>query len=149
MFGYTKDSYYATSDTYFLWSREGKNDIDYLFFLAYLNSKIVKFLFWAKNITIKRSKTKLEEEIPIPNMTLFRSKYQLIIIDLIRYFTSTIIHNIVSVDETKLDKLREISPNTYSQIRNGKPPRRIIDILLFILFDLVEEDIDLLIEKYF
>ena len=149
VFGYTKDSYYATSDTYFLWLREGKNDIDYLFFLAYLNSKIVKFLFRAKNIIIKRSKTKLEEEIPIPNIKLFRSKYQLIIIDLIRYFTSTIIHNIVSVDETKLDKLREISPNTYSQIQNEKPPRRIIDILLFILFDLVEEDIDLLIEKYY
>ena len=148
-FGYTKDSYYATSDTYFLWLREGKNDIDYLFFLAYLNSKIVKFLFRVKNITIKRSKTKIEEEIPIPNITLFRTKYQLIIIDLIRYFTSSIIHNIVSVDETKLDKLREISPNTYSQIRNEKTPRRIIDILLLILFDLVEEDIDLLIEKYY
>ncbi|MBY9014575.1 MAG: Eco57I restriction-modification methylase domain-containing protein [Candidatus Lokiarchaeota archaeon] len=149
VFGYTKDSYYATSDTYFLWLREGRNDIDYLFLLAYLNSKIVNFLFKAKNIMIKRSKTKLEEEIPIPNITLFRSKYQLIIIDLIRYFTSSIIHNIVSVDETKLDKLREISPNTYSQIRNEKPPRRIIDILLFILFDIVEEDIDILIEKYY
>ncbi len=149
VFGYTKDSYYATSDTYFLWLREGKNDIDYLFFLAYLNSKIVKFLFRAKNITIKRSKTKLEEEIPIPNIALFRSKYQLIIIDLIRHFTSTIIHKIVSVDERKLDKLREIAPNTYSQIRDVKLPRRIIDILFFKLFDLVEEDIDLLIEKYY
>ena len=151
VFGYApkKDSYYATSDTYFLWLREGKNDIDYLFFLAYLNSKIVKFLFRAKNIMIKRSKTKLEEEIPIPNIKLFQSKYQLIIIDLIRYFTSNLIHNIVSVDETKLDKLREISPNTYSQIRNENPPGRIIDILLLILFDLAEEDIDLLIEKYY
>ena len=149
VFGYTKDSYYATSDTYFLWLREGRNDIDYLFLLAYLNSKIVNFLFKAKNIMIKRSKTKLEEEIPIPNITLFRSKYQLIIIDLIRYFTSNLIHNIVSVDETKLDKLREISPNTYSQIRNENPPGRIIDILLFILFDIVEEDIDILIEKYY
>jgi len=149
VFGHTKDPYYATSDTYFLWLREGKNDIDYLFFLAYLNSKIVTFLFRAKNITIKRSKTKLEEELPIPNITLFRSKYQLIILDLIRYFTSTIIHNIVSVDETKLDKLRDISPNTYSQIQNEKSHRRIIDILLFRLFDLVEEDIDLLIRKYY
>jgi adenine-specific DNA-methyltransferase len=151
VFGYApkKDSYYATSDTYFLWSREGKNDLDYLFFLAYLNSKIVKFLFSAKNILIKRSKTKLEEEIPIPNITLFRSKYQLIILDLIRYFTSMIIHNIVSVNETKLDKLRELFPDTYSQIRNEKTPRRIIDILLFILLDIVEDDIDILIEKYY
>ena len=149
VFGYSSNSYFATSDSYFLWLKEGKNNIDYLFLLAYLNSKIVKFLFKAKNITIKRSKTKLEEEIPIPNITLFRSKYQLIIIDLIRYFTSTIIHNIVSIDETKLDKLREISTNTYSQLRNEKSPQRIIDILLFILFDLVEEDIDLLMDKYY
>jgi len=148
-FGYTKDSYYATSDTYFLWLREGKNDIDHLFLLAYLNSKIVKFLFRAKNIMIKRSKTKLEEEIPIPNLLLFQSEFQLEIIDLIRYFTSNLTQNIVSIDETKLDKLRKISPNTYSQIRNEKTPRRIIDILFFILFHLVEEEIDLLLEKYY
>ena len=149
VFGYTKDSYFATSDTYFLWLREGKNDIDYLFLLAYLNSKIVKFLFKAKNIMIKRSKTKLEDEIPIPNISLFNSNYQLELIDLIRYFTSNVTQNIVIIDETKLDKLREISPNTFSQIRNEKSPRRIIDILLFKLFSLVEEDIDLLIEKYY
>ena len=149
MFGYTKDSYYATSDTYFLWLREGKNDIDHLFLLAYLNSKIVKFLFRAKNIMIKRSKTKLEEDIPIPNIKIFQSIYKLGVIDLIRYFTSDLIQNIVSIDETKLDKLKEISPNTYSQIRNEKTPRRIIDKLFFMLFDLVEEEIDLLIKKYY
>jgi len=149
VFGYTKDSYYATSDTYFLWLREGKNDIDHLFLLAYLNSKIVKFLFRAKNIMVKRSKTKLEEEILIPNLLLFQSEFQLEIIDLIRYFTSNLTQNIVSIDETKLNKLREVSPNTYSQIRNEKNPRRIIDILFFILFDLNEEEIDLLIEKYY
>ncbi len=149
VFGYTKDSYYATSDTYFLWPREEKNDIDHLFLLAYLNSKIVKFLFRAKNITIKRSKTKLEEEIPIPNIKLFQSKYKLGIIDLIRYFTSNIIQNIVSIEKTKLDMLKELSPHAYSQIRNEKNPQRILDILFFILFDLVEEEIDLLIEKYY
>ncbi|NVM17674.1 MAG: Eco57I restriction-modification methylase domain-containing protein [Candidatus Lokiarchaeota archaeon] len=148
-FGYTKDSYYATSDTYFLWAKEGKNDLDYLFLLAYLNSKIVKFLFMAKNIIVKRSKTKLEEEIPIPNVSLFTSNYQLELIDLIRYFTSSVTQNIVDIDETKFDRLREISPNTFSQIQNEKYPRRIIDILLLKLFDLVEEDIDLLIEKYY
>jgi hypothetical protein len=109
----------------------------------------VKFLFRAKNIMIKRSKTKLEEEIPIPNLLLFQSEFQLEIIDLIRYFTSNLTLNIVSRDETKLDKLKEISPNTYSQIRNEKNPRRIIDILFFILFDLNEEEIDLLLEKYY
>ncbi len=148
-FGYSSESYYATSDTYFLWLREGKNDIDYLFLLAYLNSKIVKFIFKAKNITIKRSKTKLEEEIPIPNILLFQSPHELELIDLILYFTSNLTQNIVSINKTKLDKLREIFPNTYSQIRNEKILRRRIDILLFKLFDLVEEDIDLLLEKYY
>ena len=96
IFGYCPKSYsyYATSDTYFLWLREGKNDIDYLFLLAYLNSKIVKFLFKAKNITVKRSKTKLEEEIPVPNISLFQSQFQLELIDLIRYFTLNLTQNI-------------------------------------------------------
>jgi len=149
VFGYTKDSYYATSDTYFLWLREGNNDIDYLFLLAYLNSKIVKFIFKAKNIMIKRSKTKLEEAIPIPNILLFQSESQLELIDLIRYFTLNLTQNIVSMDKTKFNKLREIDPNTYSQILKEKTSQRIIDIILLRLFDLVEDDIDLLLEKYY
>lgn len=149
VFGYTDDSYYATSDTYFLWLREGKNKFDYLFILAYLNSKIVNFMLKAKNITIKRSKTKLEEEIPFPNILLFQSQYQLELVDLVRYLTSNLTQNIVSIDETKLDKLKELNPNVYSQIRNLKNSKRIIDICLLSLFDLDEENIDLLIEKYY
>jgi adenine-specific DNA-methyltransferase len=151
VFGYSpkNESYYATSDSYFLWLRKGKNDIDYLFFLAYLNSKIMKFLFRAKNIMIKRSKTKLEEEIPIPNISLFNSGYKLELIDLIRYLTSKLTQHIFTFDETKFDKLREIAPNSYSLIRNEKNLHRIIDNFFFKLFDLAEEDIDILIEKYY
>ena len=149
VFGYTEDSYYATSDTYFLWLREGDNNFDYLFLLAYLNSKIVNFLLKAKNITIKRSKTKLEEEIPIPNILLFQSQYQLKLIDLVRYLTSNLTQNIVSMDETKLEKLKELNSKVYSQIRNLKNSKRIIDICLLRLFDLDEENIDFLIEKYY
>jgi hypothetical protein len=149
VFGYTEDSYYATSDTYFLWLREGNNNFDYLFLLAYLNSKIVNFLLKAKNITIKRSKTKLEEEIPIPNILLFQSQYQLKLIDLVRYLTSNLTQNIVSMDETKLEKLKELNSKVYSQIRNLKNSKRIIDICLLRLFDLDEENIDFLIEKYY
>jgi len=100
-------------------------------------------------LILMRSKTKLEDEIPIPNISLFRSSYKLELIDLIRYFTLNLTQNIVSIDKTKFDKLKEISPNTYSQIQNEKTPRRIIDILLFNLFNLVEEDIDFLLEKYY
>ncbi len=149
VFGYTQDSYYATSDTYFLWPREGKTDIDHLFLLAYLNSKIVKFLFKAKNITIKRSKTKLEEEIPVPNISLFQFPYQIELIDIIRYLTSNLTQNIVSMDKGKFDKLKDLNLNIYSQIRDVKNFKRIIDICLLKLFGLDEEEIELLIEKYY
>ncbi|GAG96092.1 unnamed protein product, partial [marine sediment metagenome] len=73
IFGYADSSYYATSDTYFLWPKVPEMQINYPFLLAYLNSKLVRFLFKAKNIKIKRSKTKLEEDLPIPNMNEFQS----------------------------------------------------------------------------
>ena len=148
-FGYADDLYYATSDTYFLWLKEGENDIDYLFLLAYLNSKIMNFLFKAKNITIKRSKTKLEEEIPIPNISLFRSKYQLELIDLIRDIASNLTQNTESIDKSKLEKLKEINPYIYSQIQSIDNPQRVIDVCLFTLFDCEEDDIDRLNERYY
>ena len=149
VFGYTKDSYYATSDTYFLWLKDGKNNIDYLFLLAYLNSKIVNFLFKAKNITIKRSKTKLEEEIPIPNISLFQSPYELELINLIRDITSNLTQNIVSVNMIKLDRLKELNPDIYSGIRNESDPKKIIDICFLRLFNLDEKLIDNLDKKYY
>ncbi|NHJ19865.1 MAG: hypothetical protein EAX91_02890 [Candidatus Lokiarchaeota archaeon] len=149
VFGYTNDSYYATSDTYFLWLNEGKNNFDYLFLLAYLNSKIVNFLFKAKNITIKRSKTKLEEEIPIPNTSLFRSPYELELINLIRDITLNLTQNIVSVNIIKLNKLKELNPDIYSRIQNESNPKRIIDICFLKLFDVDEKLIDNLAKKYY
>ncbi|MEJ2248731.1 MAG: TaqI-like C-terminal specificity domain-containing protein [Candidatus Lokiarchaeota archaeon] len=70
VFGYTESPYYATSDTYFLWPGENSIEINYFFIIAYLNSELVKFLFSAKNIKIKRSKTKLENNLAIPNMNI-------------------------------------------------------------------------------
>ena len=43
IFGYSNISYYATSDTYFLWPQVVDKKIDYLFILAYLNSKLIYF----------------------------------------------------------------------------------------------------------
>ncbi|MHA2400462.1 MAG: Eco57I restriction-modification methylase domain-containing protein [Promethearchaeota archaeon] len=88
-FGYSNQPYYATSDTYFLWPKS--TPIDYLFLLAYLNSKIVTFLYKAKNLTIKRSKTKLEQGLPLPNLELFNTKEQKEILDQIKYHTLSII----------------------------------------------------------
>ena len=75
IFGFSDSSYFATSDTYFLWPKnsETKLELDYTFLLAYLNSKLVYFLFKAKNISIKRSKTKLEYGLPVPNINNFNS----------------------------------------------------------------------------
>ena len=83
IFGYTEDSYYATSDTYFLWPKKSQINVDYPFLLGYLNSSLVKFLFKAKNITIKRSKTKLEFGLPIPNLEKFNSENDVLILPLI------------------------------------------------------------------
>ena len=102
-----------------------------------------------KNVKIKRSKTKLEDEIPIPNTNLFQTPSQVEIIGIIRYIASNLIENSVFIDFSKFIKLKELSPITYSQIKNEKIPRKIIDILIFTLFDLPEKDIDNLIEKYY
>jgi hypothetical protein len=91
LFGYATSSYFATSDTYFLWQKGKELGIDYRFLIAYLNSIIVKFLFKAKNVKIKRSKTKLENSIPIPNPDLFQSNHKELIREVIIYLSSIMI----------------------------------------------------------
>ena len=86
-FGYSNSTYYATSDTYFLWPKFDQV-IDYILILAYLNSKLVKFLFKAKSIRIKRSKTKIEYDLPIINVALFNSETDKQIISEIKKLTS-------------------------------------------------------------
>jgi len=125
MFGYTEDSYYATSDTYFLWPKKSNDEIDYPFILAYLNSKLVNFLFKAKNISIKRSKTKLEELLPIPNLNRFTSEKDKKIIEIIRSLSLKMI-------------------KTPENLIIGK-----IDELFFQLFNLNENKIDPLINKFY
>ena len=98
---------------------------------------------------IKRSKTKLEEEIPIPNISLFQSPYQLELVDLVRHLSLNLTQNVESMDQTKFKKIRTLNPTLFSQIRNVKNPQRVIDICFFNLFDLAEEDIDRLGEKFY
>ena len=102
MFGYSNQPYYATSDTYFLWPKS--TPIDYLFLLAYLNSKIVTFLYKAKSLTIKRSKTKLEQGLPLPNLELFNTKEQIEMLNQIKNHTLSIIttsHTSEGVQQTQ------------------------------------------------
>ncbi|MFX0070507.1 MAG: Eco57I restriction-modification methylase domain-containing protein [Candidatus Hermodarchaeota archaeon] len=163
-FGYTEDRYLATSDTYFLWPKESEEEIDYKFILAYLNSKLVSFIFKAKNISIKRSKTKLENEIPIPNLDKFKSNEKTSILSLIRILSSYLIKNMNSYESIELDELRS-DLKSYSSLfdkveildklipalenRNVTFIQKVIDLLLFQLFDLKENTIDYLIKKYY
>ena len=166
-FGYTTDMYYATSDTYYLWPKNMTQEVDYLFLIAYLNSKLVKFLFKAKNIMIKRSKTKLEENLPIPNLTLFQDIEEKQIINVIKSLTSLILQiqneesskpNNNSITEIIIpsslnDKLAKLL--TKNQIQTAFKEldigvfHRIIDLHFFQLFHIDEREIDELLKKYY
>ena len=125
-FGYSNSTYYATSDTYFLWPKFDQV-IDYILILAYLNSKLVKFLFKAKSIRIKRSKTKIEYDLPIINVALFNSETDKQIISEIKKLTSQLIQNNHNIDDTKTR----------------------IDKLFFQLFDIDEKEVNYLLSKYY
>lgn len=166
IFGYSEEVYYATSDTYFLWPKDDETKVDYLFFIAYLNSKLVNFLFKANNISIKRSKTKLEDQLYVPNLQRFQSDEAISKISLIKLLAMWMIqftniknpHNLKEIKEKILklklfsnDKNRKLLNEIFKSIEqnNQQSVQEIIDKLLFELFGLEEKEIDLLIEKYY
>jgi len=166
VFGYSEDSYYATSDTYFLWPKDDEMRLDFLFLIAYLNSKLVNFLFKANNISIKRSKTKLEDQLYIPNLKIFQSEEEVSKISLIKLlavwmirFTNLkknhklkgILEKILGLELFSKGRNMNLLNKIFKSIEqnNQQLVQEIIDKLLFELFDLVEEEIDLLIEKYY
>jgi len=163
VFGYSHDPYYATSDTYFLWPITNRK-IDYLFILAYLNSKIVSFLYKAKNIIIKRSKTKLEHGIPIPILKNFHTNEKSAIVDMIK----SLAYLLVSNNDNNLTKnilnswYHKLSSNHYPSVinpilklKNRRVPenddkkiiQNAIDKLFFELFDLDEIELHNLITQ--
>ncbi len=166
IFGYSNISYYATSDTYFLWPKVFDNKIDYLFILAYLNSKLIYFLFKAKNISVKRSKTKLEQGLPIPNIKNFEIKEKKSIIELIKTLTHYLIKKYDEKFNKNIDnfiekiltsnyyltiKDNELKKQVINAIRNNdnKTLQKILDQLLFELFDLDENVINNLLNEYY
>ena len=165
IFGYSHDPYHATSDTYFLWPITNKK-IDYLFTLAYLNSKIVSFLYKAKNITIKRSKTKLEHGIPIPILKNFHTNEKSAIVDMIK----SLAYLLVSNNDNNLTKnilnswYHKLSSNHYPSVinpilklKNRRVPenddkkiiQNAIDKLFFELFDLDEIELHNLLTQHY
>ncbi|MFX0001675.1 MAG: Eco57I restriction-modification methylase domain-containing protein [Candidatus Hodarchaeota archaeon] len=166
VFGYSEDSYYATSDTYFLWPKKSGKNIDYLFILAYLNSKLVRFLFKAKSINIKRSKTKLEYGLPIPNLKKFTSMKETLLIEFIKLLTSYLINIVNSNYEPYITDVNNVLSflKKFSYIKDETIKSKIfqalenkdqifiqytLDQLIFQLFELSEKEADSLIKKYY
>ncbi|MFX1499098.1 MAG: TaqI-like C-terminal specificity domain-containing protein, partial [Promethearchaeota archaeon] len=161
LFGYSNKQYYATSDTYFFWPLKYENKMNYLFLLAYLNSKLVLFLFKAKNIFVKRSKTRLEDDLMVPNLDLFKSDKQKLLINLIisltKYLTEINDLNEIKLDKYKqeIQKLELSKDKKYIKVldainqNNTKEIQKVIDLLFFDLFNLEEKELDYLINTYY
>ncbi|MBD3195317.1 MAG: N-6 DNA methylase [Candidatus Lokiarchaeota archaeon] len=165
-FGYSNDPYYATSDTYFMWLKTNTFNLNYPFILAYLNSKIVKFLFKAKNIKIKRSKTKLEYGLPVLNDKLFHSEKEKAIISLIEILGSLMIRlnsciasfNLEERDELLLkvkpfqkhiDFSLEKTLIKFSSNETKQVIQKLIDKLFLVLLKLDGDEMEYLINSYY
>ncbi|MHA1670450.1 MAG: Eco57I restriction-modification methylase domain-containing protein [Promethearchaeota archaeon] len=165
VFGFTMDQYYATSDTYFLWAKK-PTEFTSLFLLAYLNSKIVKFIFKSKGLAMKRSKTKIEKEIPLPLYDKFKSKEKNSIIELIQILTRWLVYSANPIsDRGPYDFRDEIESTSHLNNLEKEPFKdmiikaindkreeeiqAIIDILFYQLFDLDGKEIDYLMREYY
>ncbi|MFX1302581.1 MAG: Eco57I restriction-modification methylase domain-containing protein [Promethearchaeota archaeon] len=166
IFGYSNTSYYATSDTYFLWPKYSDLKIDYPFILAYLNSKLISFIYKAKNLTVKRSKTKLEQGIPMPYLSNFEDQEKKAIIELIKILSNYLINN--SGDNFNKDLIsftdKTLTSDYFNSTKNIELKENIIralkkydrnhiqstiDQLLFQLFNLDENLINNLLKDYY
>ena len=123
-------------------------------------------MFKAKNIKIKRSKTKLEYGLPVPNLKNFKSEKEISIISLIKFLCSCIIeisrlNNIKILKKLKMQLSTLKYFNCFNQneliheitlaLENVDDAflTKTIDHLFFQLFNLKEEEIDYLINKYY
>ena len=124
----------------------------------------MKFLFKAKNISIKRSKTKLEFGLPIPNLEKFQSKSEISTLLLIQLLSDYLIKinqsklrinledfkkRLINLDFFAIAVNEKLLPNIFSAMKsyNNSFIQMIIDKLLFRLFDLDENNIHWLIEN--
>ncbi|MFW9972737.1 MAG: Eco57I restriction-modification methylase domain-containing protein [Candidatus Odinarchaeota archaeon] len=161
IFGYSNRQYYATSDTYFLWPKTKARNIDYLFILAYLNSKIVFFLYKSKNIKIKRSKTKLEQALLIPNLESFNTPDKVEIIKMIKILTNFLINDpnnyekkinsLLDWDKSSILNNHEFQIKIINAIRNKNYHfiKDTLDSLFFQLFEINQSELNFLLKKYY
>ncbi len=165
VFGYAMDQYYATSDTYFLWSKK-PTEFTSLFLLAYLNSNIVRFIFKSRGLAMKRSKTKIEKGIPLPIFNGFESKEKNSIIKLIQILTKWLVNSANSISDYEVHDFRDELEST-SHLNNPEKKlfkemiikaindkseediQSIVDNLFYQLFDLDGKRIDYLMREYY
>jgi len=165
IFGYALDQYYATSDTYFLWPKKA-TEFSLLFLLAYLNSKIVAFIFKSKSLAVKRSKTKIEDGIPLPAFSKFKSKEKRSIIELIQLLTKWLVYSANPIKQSDNYESRSQFESvhyfntaenlTYKEMiikalndKDVKSIQEFINNLFYQLFDLDGNRIDYLMKKYY
>jgi len=165
IFGYTSDQYYATSDTYFMWSKK-PTKFSLMFLLAYFNSKIVAFLFKSKSLAVKRSKTKIENGIPLPVFDKFTSKEKRSIIELVELLTKWLVYSANPFEQsdiykfsTQLESIRYFSTDENLSSKemiikamndkNDVVIQEFINNLFYHLFDLDGNRIDYLIKEYY
>ena len=165
IFGYALDQYYATSDTYFLWSKK-PTELSLLFLLAYLNSKIITFLFKSKSLAVKRSKTKIENGIPLPTFSAFKSKEKHSIVELIQFLTKWFVYSADPDLQSDIHKFSsQLESNHYFSTTENLTFKEMvikamnandedyiqeyINNLFYQLFDLDGNRIDYLIKEYY
>ena len=165
VFGYTIDQYYATSDTYFLWSKK-PTEFTSLFLLAYLNSNIVKFIFKARGLAMKRSKTKIEKGIPLPILNGFKSKEKNSVIELIQLLTKWLVNSANPISDYDVpdfkdelestSHLNNLEKKSFKEMiikaindKREEDIQAIVDNLFYQLFDLDGKRIDYLMSEYY
>ena len=123
-------------------------------------------MFKAKNISIKRSKTKLEQGLPIPNLNNFKNKEKKAILGLIKILSTYLVktsNNLFNKNtESFIDKI--LKSNNYTSTKytglneiiirsiekkDRESIKNVLNQLFFQLFNL-DEDVmnNLLIEYY-
>ncbi len=165
IFGYTKDQYYATSDTYFLWPKKPA-EFSCLFLIAYLNSNVVRFISKSRGLSMKRSKTNIEKRIPIPIFSEFKSKDKDSIIELIEILAKLLViltnrndaHDVQDIlDELEFSSYINSPGNNFFKEKNEKSTdiiskgdiKSLVDNLFCKLFDLDGKRLDYLMREYY
>ncbi|MHA1147766.1 MAG: N-6 DNA methylase [Promethearchaeota archaeon] len=136
IFGFYDGQMVATSDLYFF--HHTKKDIKISYILAYLNSKLMSFFFANRPITIKRSKSNIENDVPV---FLPRNKNEKSLCNLISILERKLIKKLQEYEKTyrmqgfhfdlELNEINDILVNYQQFIQYNKLDLSSIDDLAY------------------